>query len=66
MEMLDKLEGLVIVVGPDVQVPDEVDGTPIIMGTCLKKIEDTGRYVVGCPPNNDKMIEAIKEVCNLT
>jgi hypothetical protein len=35
------------------------------MGTCLRKYEDKGRFVEGCPPNNDKMRAAIGEICGI-
>jgi len=65
MGLLPQVEGLTIVVGPQAEVPEELEGRPLIMGTCLKRLEKKGRYVVGCPPNNDKMVEAIRELCGL-
>ncbi len=65
MGLLGRIRGLLIVVGPSAEPPEGPERTPLIMGTCLKRLERRGRYVVGCPPNNDKMVEAIREICNL-
>lgn len=68
LEQMGKMRGvrdLTIVVGPQADFPEDLGGTPLIMGTCLKHLGDRGRYVVGCPPNNDQMIEAIMELCGL-
>jgi hypothetical protein len=46
-------------------VPKGLKNTPIVMGTCLKAQEKEGCYVVGCPPNNDQMLAAIRKVCEL-
>ena len=35
------------------------------MGTCLKAREEEEVYVVGCPPNNDGMLDAINKVCKI-
>ncbi len=65
MGLLNKVQDLLIVVGPKAELPEGLRQTPLIMGTCLKGLKEKGRYVVGCPPNNDKMIEAIRELCNI-
>lgn len=65
MGLLSKIRGLTIVVGPQAKPPENIDGEPLIMGTCLKRLANRGRYVIGCPPNNDKMIEAIREICKI-
>jgi len=62
MGLLGEIRGLVIVVGPQAEPPEGLGRRPLIMGTCLRHLEKAGRYVLGCPPNNDKMIEAIKEL----
>jgi uncharacterized protein (DUF362 family) len=63
MKKMGEIRDLFIVVGSNAEVPDNLPNTPIIMGTCLKKIENQGCYVEGCPPNNDKMIEAVRLIC---
>jgi len=65
MGLLSDVRDLVIVVGPQAKLPEDLAHKPIIMGTCLGSLAGEGRYVLGCPPNNDKMIEAIKELCGL-
>lgn len=65
MGLLNKVQDLLIVVGPKAGPPEGLRQTPLIMGTCLKGLEERGCYVEGCPPNNDKMIEAIRELCNI-
>ena len=65
MGLLSQVEGLNILVGPYAEMPEQLKEMALIMGTCLQRLEDEGRYVVGCPPNNDKMVEAIRELCGL-
>ena len=65
MRLLPEVRDLIIVVGPQAEIPEDLEGTLLVMGTCLRRLEGDGRYVLGCPPNNDKMIEAIRELCNL-
>jgi uncharacterized protein (DUF362 family) len=61
----DKIQDLTIAVGPLVELSERPKGRPLIMGTCLTKYRNFGRFVVGCPPNNDQMIEAIHELCSI-
>jgi uncharacterized protein (DUF362 family) len=65
MKMMGEIRDLVIVVGANAKVPKGLKTTPLVMGTCLKAQESEGCYVVGCPPNNDGMLAAIKKVCKL-
>jgi len=65
MKLMGEIRDLFIVVGPQAEIPETLTNTPVIMGTCLKRYEGKGCYVEGCPPNNDKMLAAIKEVCNI-
>jgi uncharacterized protein (DUF362 family) len=65
MGLLAEVRDLIIVVGPQAEMPQSLGRRPLVMGTCLRGLEGEGRYVLGCPPNNDKMIEAIKKLCNL-
>jgi len=66
MKKMGEIRDLFIVVGGGAEVPDGLPNTPIIMGTCLKKYAGDGCYVEGCPPNNDKMLAAIRQVCDLS
>ncbi len=65
MKKMGEIRDLFIVVGANAKVPKGLKNTPIVMGTCLKAQEEEGCYVVGCPPNNDQMLAAIKKVCKL-
>ena len=65
MGRMKDVRDLTIVVGPLAELPKDLDRTPLIMGTCLKSKEKEGCYVIGCPPNNDQMVGAIKQLCNL-
>jgi uncharacterized protein (DUF362 family) len=65
MNKMGEIRDLFIVVGENAEVPDDLPNTPLIMGTCLRRCEDKGRFVEGCPPNNDKMREAIREICGV-
>ena len=62
MGKLGEIRDLVMLVGPYAELPEDLRQTPLIMGICLQHLKDEGRYVVGCPPNNDKMREAISEL----
>jgi len=66
MKKMGEIRDLFIVVGSNAEIPDNLPNTPLIMGTCLKKYEAEGCYVEGCPPNNDKMLAAIRQVCDLS
>jgi len=66
LKKMGEIRDLFIVVGSNAEVPGNLPNTPIIMGTCLKRHEAEGCYVEGCPPNNDKMLAAIRQVCRLT
>lgn len=65
MGVMDQVRDLVILVGPQAEIPENLEQTPLIMGICLHHLKDEGRYVVGCPPNNDKMREAIMELTGI-
>jgi len=65
MGKLKHLRDLFIVVGPQAELPKDMERTPLIMGTCLKRYEGESCYVIGCPPNNDQIIGAIKQLCSL-
>jgi uncharacterized protein (DUF362 family) len=65
MNKMGEIRDLFIVVGENAEVPDDLPNTPLIMGTCLRKYEDKGCFVEGCPPNNDKMRAAISEICGI-
>ena len=59
------MRDLVMLVGHQAEIPKDLGQTPLIMGICLHHLKDEGRYVVGCPPNNDKMQEAIMELTGI-
>jgi uncharacterized protein (DUF362 family) len=65
MGKLDEIRDLVMLVGPHAELPKDLRQTPLLMGICLQHLKDEGRYVVGCPPNNDKMREAISELTGI-
>lgn len=65
MQKMGEIRDLVIVVGSNAEVPKNLQTTPVIMGVCQARNKDKGRYAVGCPPNNDKMLVAISEVCGI-
>ena len=65
MKKMGEIRDLFIVVGSNAEPPGDLPNMPIIMGTCLKRHENAGCYVEGCPPNNDKMLAAIRQVCGI-
>jgi uncharacterized protein (DUF362 family) len=65
MDKMDEIRDLVMLVGPQAELPEDLEQKPLIMGVCLQHLKDEGRYVVGCPPNNDKMREAIMELTGI-
>jgi uncharacterized protein (DUF362 family) len=66
MKMMGEIRDLFIIVGSNAELPEGLPNKPLIMGTCLKRYKNKGCYVEGCPPNNDKMLAAIREVCNIS
>jgi uncharacterized protein (DUF362 family) len=65
MGKMDEIRDLVMLVGPQAELPEGLEQKPLIMGICLQHLKDKGRYVVGCPPNNDKMREAIMDLTDV-
>ena len=65
MVKMGEIRDLVMLVGPQAEIPDDIKQRPLVMGICLQHLKDEGRYVVGCPPNNDKMLEAIRELTGI-
>jgi coenzyme F420-reducing hydrogenase gamma subunit len=65
MGKMDEIKDLVVLVGPQAELPEDLEQRPLIMGVCLQHLKEEGRYVVGCPPNNDKMREAIMELTDI-
>ena len=63
MGRMGEVGDLSIVVGAHAEVPEGLEGTPVIMGICQARNQEKGCYVAACPPNNDKMLAAIREVC---
>jgi len=63
MDKVGEIKDLVIVVGSKAQVPDGLEAKPLIMGACQRHNAEKGCYVEGCPPNNDKMMAAIRKIC---
>jgi uncharacterized protein (DUF362 family) len=65
MKKMDEIRDLVIVVGSNAEVPEGLTSKPLIMGACQARNAEKGCYVVGCPPNNDHMMKAIREICGI-
>ena len=65
MQKMGEIRDLVIVVGSNAEVPENLHTKPVIMGACQARNADKGCYAVGCPPNNDKMMAAIREACGI-
>jgi len=65
MQKMGEIRDLVIVVGSNAEVPENLHTKPVIMGVCQARNADKGCYAVGCPPNNDKMLAAIREICGI-
>ena len=65
MQKMGEIRELVIVVGSKAKVPETLHKTPVIMGVCQSGNAEKGCYVAGCPPNNDKMLTAIRQVCGI-
>ena len=59
------MRDLVMLVGPQAEILEDLEQALLIVGICLHYLKDEGRYVVGCPPNNDKMWEAIMELTGI-
>jgi hypothetical protein len=65
MQKMSEIRDLVIVVGSNAEVPQSLHTKPVIMGVCQVRNADKGCYAAGCPPNNDKMLAAIREACGI-
>ncbi len=65
MQKMGEIRDLVIVVGSNAEVPKNLHTKPVIMGVCQARNSDLGCYAAGCPPNNDQMLAAIREVCGI-
>jgi uncharacterized protein (DUF362 family) len=65
MQKMGEIRDLVIVVGSQAEVPENLHAKPLIMGVCQSRNADKGCYAVGCPPNNDQMMAAIREICGI-
>ncbi len=65
MGKMGEIRDLIMLVGPQAELSEDLEQRPLIMGICLQHLKDQGRYVVGCPPNNDKMREAIMELTGI-
>jgi uncharacterized protein (DUF362 family) len=65
MQKMGEIRDLVIVVGSKAEVPENLHTKPLIMGICQARNADKGCYAVGCPPNNDQMMAAIREICEI-
>jgi uncharacterized protein (DUF362 family) len=65
MQKMGEIRDLVIVVGSKAEVPENLHTKPLIMGICQARNADKGCYAVGCPPNNDQMMAAIREICGI-
>lgn len=66
MKKMGAIRDLVIVVGTKAEVPEGLSCAPVIMGVCQHHNKGKGVYVEGCPPNNDKMNAAIRQVCQFS
>ncbi|MFH1179726.1 MAG: DUF362 domain-containing protein [Candidatus Bathyarchaeota archaeon] len=65
MQKMGEIRDLVIVVGSKAEAPENLHTKPLIMGICQARNADKGCYAVGCPPNNDQMMAAIREICGI-
>jgi len=65
MQKMGEIRDLVIVVGSNAEVPENLHNKPVIMGVCQAHNAEKGCYAAGCPPNNDKMMAAIREACGI-
>jgi Ni,Fe-hydrogenase III small subunit len=63
MQKMGEIRDLVIIVGNKAEKPENLHNKPVFMGVCQEQNSDLGCYVQGCPPNNDKLLAAIREVC---
>ena len=65
MQKMGEIRDLVIVVGSNAEVPENLHTKPVIMGVCQAHNAEKGCYAAGCPPNNDKLLAAIHEACGI-
>ena len=65
MKKMGEIRDLVIIVGSNAEVPQNLHSKPVIMGVCQARNAEKGCYAAGCPPNNDQMLAAIREACGI-
>lgn len=61
---VDALDGLVILMGTQNDVPKASEKT-VVMGQCVKAFKDLGVYVAGCPPRGWALTAALCEACGI-
>jgi len=53
---LERLKGITMIAGKIEEVPEIESRKLILVGLCLAKFKDRGRFVTGCPPNNRDVV----------
>ena len=53
---LERLKGITMIAGKVEEVPEIESRKLILVGLCLAKFKDRGRFVTGCPPNNRDVV----------
>jgi len=53
---LETLRGVTMIAGKVEEVPETESRKLILVGLCLAKFKDRGRFVTGCPPNNRDVV----------
>ena len=53
---LERLKGITMIAGKVEEVPKIESRKLILVGLCLAKFKDRGRFVTGCPPNNRDVV----------
>jgi hypothetical protein len=53
---LERLRGITMIAGKVEHVPEMESQRLILVGLCLARFKDRGRFVCGCPPNNRDVV----------
>jgi len=62
--LVDRLDGLTVVMGEQTEAP-EVGAKTIFVGKCVQEFKDQGVFVDGCPPRGWALTEKVCEVCGI-
>lgn len=58
---LSLLKGCTLIFGQTVEIPKNIRGSLLCLGSCTRKYKDQGEYIPGCPPHPFDLIEYLQQ-----